>query len=90
MQFHQNTPEQETLPASAIMFRRYLATYQLEPLDVALKSGVQYMTVWRIWQGQPIGRQFELLVRQGLLHLTGIPILPRYSLPVNWNASPGR
>jgi len=31
------------------------------------------MTVWRIWQGQPVSRQYELLVRQGLLRLTGIP-----------------
>ena len=65
--------EQETLPLSAVAFRRYLATYQIEPLDVALKSGVRYLIVWRIRQGQPIKSQQELLVRQGLLRMTGIP-----------------
>lgn len=73
MHFQQNATEQATLPLSAVAFRRYLQTYQLEPLDVALKSGVRYMTVWRIGQGQPINSQAELLVRQGLLRMTGIP-----------------
>jgi hypothetical protein len=71
--FQQSTSEQEMLPLSAIAFRRYLETYRIEPLDVALKSGVRYMTVWRIRQGQPINSQDELLIRQGLLRMTGIP-----------------
>jgi hypothetical protein len=73
MDFQQRVSEQETLPLSAIAFRRYLATYQIEPLEVAVKSGVRYMTVWRIRQGQPINSQDELLIRQGLLRMTGIP-----------------
>lgn len=73
MQFQQAASEQATLPYSAVAFRRYLRDSQLELLDVALKSGVRYMTVWRIWQGQPISSQNELLIRQGLLHMTGIP-----------------
>ena len=73
MYSQQSASEQETLPISAVEFRRYLAMYQIEPLDVALKSGVRYMTVWRIGQGQPINSQDELLIRQGLLRMTGIP-----------------
>lgn len=68
-----NASEQDTLPLSAVEFRRYLEQYQLEPLDVALKSGVRYMTVWKIRQGQPINSRDELLIRQGLLRMTGIP-----------------
>jgi hypothetical protein len=73
MYFQQSSSEQETLPLSAIAFRHYLQTYQLEPLDVALKSGARYMTVWRIGQGQPINSQDELLIRRGLLRMTGVP-----------------
>ena len=78
MYFQPSASKQETLHASAVAFRHYLATYQLEPLDVALKSGVRYMTIWRIKQGQPINSQDELLVRQGLLRMTGIP----YTAPI--------
>ena len=73
MYFQHATSEQDTLPLSAVAFRRYLETYQIEPLDVALKSGVRYLIVWRIRQGQPIKSQDELLIRQGLLRMTGIP-----------------
>ncbi|HEU0004121.1 MAG TPA: hypothetical protein VFQ36_24665 [Ktedonobacteraceae bacterium] len=73
MYFQHAPTEQQTLPLSAIAFRRYLATYQIEPLDVALKSGVRYLTVWRIRQGQPVHRQDEMLVRQGLVRMTGVP-----------------
>ena len=73
MDFQQRVSEQEKLPVSAIAFRRYLDMYQIEPLEVAVKSGVRYMTVWRIRQGQPINSQDELLIRQGLLRMTGIP-----------------
>lgn len=73
MQFQQAASEQGMLPYSAVAFRRYLRDSQLELLDVALKSGVRYMTIWRIWHGQPISSQSELLIRQGLLHMTGIP-----------------
>lgn len=78
MYFQQNASQQETLPLSAAEFRRYLAAYQLVLLDVALKSGVRYMTVWRIRQGQPINSQDGLLVRQGLLRMTGVP----YTSPI--------
>ena len=73
MDFQRNVSEPETLPLSAIVFRRYLQMYQLELLDVALKSGVRYMTIWRIGQGQSIRSQDELLIRQGLLRMTGVP-----------------
>ncbi len=73
MDFQQRISEQEKLPISTIAFRRYLDMYQIEPLEVAVKSGVRYMTVWRIRQGQPINSQDELLIRQGLLRMTGIP-----------------
>jgi hypothetical protein len=73
MYFQPNVSEKEALPPSALAFRRYLEQYQPEPLDVALKSGVRYMTVWRVSQGQPISSQNELLIRQGLLRMTGIP-----------------
>jgi hypothetical protein len=78
MQFQQATSEQTTLPYSAVAFRRYLRDYQLELQDVAFKAGVRSMTVWRIRQGQPISRQHELLIRQGLLRMTGIP----YTAPI--------
>lgn len=78
MDFPQDTTKQENLPYSAVAFRRYLADYSLEPLDVALQSGVRYSMVWRIRQGQPISLQNELLIRQGLLRMTGIP----YTSPI--------
>jgi len=73
MHFQHGTVEQETLLLSAIAFRRYMSKYQVEPLDVALKSGVRYLTVWKIRQGQPIKSQDEVLIRQGLFRMTGIP-----------------
>jgi len=85
MYFQQNVSEQATLPPSAIAFRRYLEQYQLELLDVALKSGVRYMTVWRVSQGQPVSRQSELLIRQGLLRMTGVP----YTAPLLTKDSEG-
>ena len=78
MQFQPGATEPATLPYSAVAFRRYLTDYGLKPLDVAAKTGVRYMTVWRIWEGHPINSQHELLVRQGLLRLTGIP----YTAPI--------
>lgn len=84
--YSQDAPaEQDTLPLSAIAFRRYLATYQIEPLDVALKSGVRYLTVWRIRQGQPVHHQDEVLVRQALVRMTGIP----YTTPLLTRADAG-
>jgi hypothetical protein len=73
MYFQHAPSEQDTLPLSAVAFRRYLEQYQIEPLDVALRSGVRYLIVWRIRQGQPIKSQDELRIRQGLLRMTGIP-----------------
>lgn len=75
MYFQLDGSWQGNMHPSAIAFRRYLADYRLEPLDVAVKSRVRYMTVWRISQGQPISRQSELLIRQGLLRMTGIPYI---------------
>ncbi len=86
MQFQPGAIEPGTLPYSAVAFRRHLTDYGLKPLDVAVKAGVRYMTVWRIWQGQPISHQHELLVRQGLLRLTGIP----YTAPILVSDEPGR
>ena len=73
MSFQQRVSEQETLPVSAVAFRCYVEKYQIEPLDVALKSGVRYLIVWRIGQGFAIKSQDELLIRQGLLRMTGVP-----------------
>ena len=73
MYFQPDGSGQGNLHPSAVAFRRYLADYRLEPLDVAVKSRVRYMTVWRVSQGQSVSRQSELLIRQGLLRMTGIP-----------------
>ena len=73
MYFQHATLEQETLPVSAVAFRRYVEKYQIEPLDVALHAGVRYLTVWRIGQGFAIKSQDERLIRQGLLRMTGVP-----------------
>ena len=73
MYFQPNGSGQGNLHPSAVAFRCYLADFGLELLDVAMKSRVRYMTVWRIWQGQPIDGQHEPLIRQGLLRMTGIP-----------------
>ena len=73
MYFQRSTVEQETLPVSAMAFRRYLQRHQLEPLDVALASHVRYLAVWMIWQGLPIKQTVESLVRQGLFRITGVP-----------------
>lgn len=86
MLFKKSATESESLPPSAVAFRRYLAAYQLEPLEVAVKAGVRYMTIWRIWEGHPVKSQYELLVRQGLLRLTGIP----YTAPVLVSDAPKR
>jgi hypothetical protein len=48
MYFQYATLEQETLPLSAVAFRRYVEKYQIEPLDVALKSGVPYTAPMRV------------------------------------------
>lgn len=53
---------------------------------MAVKAGVRYMTIWRIWEGHPIKSQHELLVRQGLLRMTGIP----YTAPVLVSDEPER
>jgi hypothetical protein len=73
-----NASEQDTLPISAVAFRRYMQKYQIEPLDVALRSGVRYLTVWKIGKGHPIKSQDEVLIRQGLFRMTGIP----YTAPI--------
>lgn len=67
--------EQDTLPLSAIAFRCYIQKHQIEPLDVALNSGVRYLTVWRIWQGLAIKSQYESLIQRGLWRMTGIPYI---------------
>ena len=73
MQFHQSAPRPGPLPYSAVAFRRYVTDYNLELLEVALKSGVRYSTVWCIWKRVPIKGEHELLIRQGMLRMTGIP-----------------
>ena len=73
MHFQHGTAKQETLPISAVAFRRYMSKYQIEPLDVALRAGVRYLTVWKIGQGLPIKSRDEVLIRQGLFRMTGIP-----------------
>ena len=73
MYFQTGISEQETLPLSAIAFQRYIQRHELEPLDIALKSGVRYLTIWKIWKGAPIKPEEEPQVRRGLFSMTGIP-----------------
>lgn len=70
--------EQETIPLNALIFRQYLSQHQLTPLDVALASGVRYLTVWRIWEGKPVKSVCVQLIRSTLFKLTGEP----YSAPI--------
>lgn len=100
MYFQPDGSGQGNLHPSAVAFRRYLADYGLELLDVAVKSRLRYMTVWRIWQGQPVDSQHEAFIRQGLLRMTGVPytapLLPRKDsegtgfVHEGKNVSPGR
>jgi hypothetical protein len=78
MYFQHDITEQKTLPLSAIAFLRYMSKLQIEPLDVAIRSGVRYLTVWKIGQGRPIKSRDEVLIRQGLFRMTGIP----YTAPI--------
>jgi hypothetical protein len=57
---------------SAAAFQQFLRCFQLEPLHVARACRVRYLIIWKLQQGQPIGRANGLLVRQGLERLTGV------------------
>ena len=70
---HPENSGQETIPLNALIFRQYLARHHLTPLDVALASGVRYLTIWRIWEGQPVKSEYERPVRATLVKLTGEP-----------------
>ena len=71
--------EQETLPLqvagvqSAVAFQLFLKQYHLEPLQVAIASGVRYLTVWNIEHGNPVSLTHAAMVSQGLQRLTGVP-----------------
>jgi uncharacterized membrane protein YjjB (DUF3815 family) len=71
--------EQETLllqlagVQSAVAFQSFLKQYHLEPLQVAIASGVRYLTVWNIEHGNPVSRAHAALVSHGLRRLTGVP-----------------
>ena len=73
MYYQSGISEQETLPLSAIAFQRYIQRHELEPLDIALKAGVRYLTIWKIWKGAPIKPEEEPQVRRVLFSMTGIP-----------------
>jgi hypothetical protein len=71
-------PEPGTEPPSGVMFQAYLKQHHLNPLHVALTSGVRYATVWNIAHTIPVRAAHAELVRAGLQRLTGIP----YTAPI--------
>ncbi|HJT55329.1 MAG TPA: hypothetical protein VJ761_02450 [Ktedonobacteraceae bacterium] len=73
MQRFTSRPEPEPDPPSNITFQAYLQQHQLNPLDVALASGVRYATVWNIAHNYPVRAAHAALVRAGLQRLTGVP-----------------
>jgi hypothetical protein len=82
---HEDLTEQNTQPLavlkamkSAADLQQFLRRYQLEPLHVARACRVRYLMIWKLQQGQPIGRANSLLVRQGLERLTGVA----YTAPI--------
>ncbi len=67
--------EEETQPLPVIkglVFRAFLAHYELSLLDVAMAAGVRLLTVWNVERDNPISRQHAEMVRAGLYRLTGI------------------
>jgi len=65
-----------------IPFQAYLAHYELQPVDVAVQSGVRYVTVWNILKKKPVTAAHAAQVRRGLQKLTGVPYLgPIETLP---------
>ena len=73
MQRLMSIPEPEPDPPSSLTFQAYLQQHQLNPLDVALASGVRYATVWNIAHHHPVRPAHAALVRAGLQRLTGVP-----------------
>lgn len=71
-------PQQASEPPGGIMFQTYLGMHHLNPLDVALTSGVRYTTVWNIAHNIPIRPAHAALVRAGLQRLTGVA----YTVPI--------
>jgi hypothetical protein len=45
--------EPATQPLSGLVFQLYLQKHDLSPLDVALRVGVRYMTIWRMMRALP-------------------------------------
>ena len=66
-------PEPEPDPPNSLTFQAYLQQHQLNPLDVALASGVRYATVWNIAHHRPVRPAHAALVRAELQRLTGVP-----------------
>lgn len=54
-------------------FEEYLKQHHLEPLDISIKAGVRYVTVWNAVKGNPITPEHARKVQQTVLNLTGIP-----------------
>jgi hypothetical protein len=64
------TPHQTTQSATA--FQMYLETFHLDPVSVALTSGVRYVTIWNLQHGIPVSKEHATGVCQGLFRLTGV------------------
>lgn len=69
---------QKTIPLaaattrSAANFRAFLHEHELCPLDLAVKSGIRYVTIWNITRGNPVRQEQAAIVRVCLWHLTGV------------------
>ena len=53
-------------------FQAFLTEHELQPLDVALHSGVRYITVWNILKNNPVSAQHAAQVRAGLYKMAGV------------------
>ncbi len=61
----------QRLSLGNLTFRAYLYAHNLSSLDVALVSGVRYLTLWNIEHDIPVLTIHAALVRIGLQHMTG-------------------
>lgn len=77
---------EETIPLDilairgAARFQAYLTQHNLNPIDVAVASGVRYLTIWNIQRGFRVTRLHAAKVRAGLFQLTGIPFIDQIAM----------
>lgn len=67
--------DEETQPlpeATGLVFRAFLARYELSMLDVALAAGVRLLTIWNMGRDNPISHQQAERVCEALYRLTGV------------------